>query len=68
MVVFQTAVLIVRMAINNGSPVQLEHGDTMAGAREFLKHPLSTELDGRLVAACELLDARCMSLAMSFLT
>jgi hypothetical protein len=47
-----------RMAINNGSPVQLEHGDSLIHARRFLSHPLSTEFDGRLVAACELLDAR----------
>lgn len=46
------------MAINNGSPVQREHGDTLLHARRFLGHPLSTEFDGRLVAACELLDAR----------
>jgi hypothetical protein len=50
------------MAINNGSPVQLEHGDSLVHARRFLTHPLSTEFDGRLVAACELLDARRTSL------
>jgi hypothetical protein len=49
------------MAINNGSPVQLDHGDSLVHARRFLDHPLSTEFDGRLVAACELLKSRCKS-------
>lgn len=46
------------MALNNGSPVQLDLGDSLAHARQFLGHPLSTDLDGRLVAACELLETR----------
>jgi len=49
----------IRMALNNGSPVQLDHGDTLTHVRRFLTHPLATHLDGRLVAACELLETRC---------
>lgn len=47
------------MALNHGSPVLLDHGYPKEQARAFLKHPLSTKLDSRVVAACELLDARC---------
>lgn len=48
----------VEMALNNGAPVSLEEGDTLEHARAFLTHPLSTELDSRVVAACELLRIR----------
>jgi hypothetical protein len=46
------------MALNNGAPVLLDRGYNTFWARELLKHPLSTKLDSRIVAACELLNAR----------
>ena len=49
------------MAFNLGRPCMIGGSDSIEGARELLKHPLSVKRDARLVASCELLTLRCKS-------